>query len=100
MLLTLKAHLELRPLDCVQLLVQPDHATLPIGSLSAREEVPLVNAVDDSVTRRFASHPAEEGREHVGDMDHLVALSGWHLARPSNETRRSDAPFSRAEVRA
>src|ERR1700691_256002 len=90
-LLALEADLELRPLDRVQLVVQPDEGTFPVGRLAAAEKVLLVDAVDDTVGRGLAPSTPEQRAEHVGDVHHLVALPGRHPARPANQAWGADA---------
>ena len=66
-----------------------------------RKNGALVDAVDQAVGRRLAAGEAQQRREHVGDMDHFVALGArLDVVRPADQARRADAAFGRTEVRA
>src|SRR3974390_2126364 len=102
MLLALEVDLEILPFDCMQLLIEPDHAGIAVGGLlPAQKERALIRTVDDPVIRRRASDKSQQRGEHVGDVHHLVALyPRLDAAGPADQQRGANAAFRRAEIRA
>src|SRR5262249_19175017 len=81
--------------------VQPYHAGVPIRVLLlAEKERALVDAVDDPITRWLASGESQQRGEHVRDVHHFIAFdSRLDSAGPTDQERRADAAFRRAEIR-
>src|SRR6266852_6330087 len=101
-LLAFEVDLEVFPFDGMQLVLEPDHAGFSVGLfLLAQKEWALVYAVDQPISRRLAPDESQQSGEHIGYVNHLIALGSWlDSAGPADQERRANASFRRAEIRA